>query len=430
MTDYSIVTGVQLASGGIQSASEYPYGAAPSAVLTDGSVFLACHFALWTGFGWNSTGCGMTIWHLSPTLDVLGSIHLDEMGYTAKTAVVISGSKVLLICTDFGSGERSYVIDCSDDTPSIVSQNDNSVTSWLGYNESDTAAATCFIPSLGIVLVAVNQYYGSVDCLQSFDENGVLLQELTVGYGYPYEMHLSPDKTECKFVVWNPDDYTVHVITVGGIGSIMSVTSDVTEIDLYALYDWRGRYWWPIASGSPYGSHGSIVMDDDAYGISDTQEQSGDWSWSYGGSTMDDLGKTNYDTIYGHIGTMMGERSVSVTTATYLYLGPGSWEDDSAHHRFVGVDYSTYPPVREELLLRYEDIGAGDISNDDPMYASPSITSDYASGRICVSSTKQTQAVWQGDYTARLAVWIVQGPSTGPNLSGQLLDDRVRFWGG
>lgn len=397
-------------------------------ILTDGSFFVASAFHGPDYPPGSNNGAGIRMWHLSSLLEVIG-VPVDlgpflEAGINGGSecypvGMAVGKNRVLMVSTGaffsndhFNANQYSWIIDCSGTSPVVQTthmfyNNGTQVGQYDSMENScfyDAATERAFIGSYGRAAATAE-----VVAVEVF--NATTGQRLASGKGDKggrwyggsgcIGLYMNPlDST--KIVAIDPyvttgtsSGYTVEFsFTVPLDGS--SVTCTGSQVLPRELGGWQ------FAAGSPYISGGPGVIADDAtsknvnyYGPDGTILFSSPHTIYY---TGDNLSTDNGRNLIGW----------------FEDGGPG-WKDPYGVLFIVDQTSRTM----EELNLPFFGSPGGPQSADNPQQT---LSADSGGNTLLLGANVQTF-----DYkTYSLLLWVV---SRGPNLAGQLLDDRVRFHG-
>jgi hypothetical protein len=386
------------------------------ALLDDGTYFVASMMY--------SSGTPQIIrmWHLASDLSVLGTADITFALHQSPIprAIAIAGNKVLLISQAqdryYSSGwfntrtYQSWIVDCNSLAPfpaaPTVLFTTTTTTYAYDYNGSfnyvydrtaDRVVITCRDGSYKPVLQVFTASTGVMLCEIP---TGIVMTQGVVG------LFMDPiDST--KFVMTTatvttstPNSPGLWNFTVAADGLSGSYDGQTT---LPGAPDPPYGYQWATAVGSPYIFGG--IIDNGKY-------------YSFTGDYVGDLITS---------GSVVANPSIPVSSPDGKILYQYVEVTDGAVYSgefWCVVDQSATPPVLESLALPYFGIPADPGAVSSGYY--PCVVANPTNGEVVAVTSIVGADV---DYTTSVIAWKIQGPGNKPNLSGQLLDNRVRFTG-
>jgi len=425
MTYTLLASGVVGESGPtFASPNTNPFGNAATAILSDGSFFVA-NWVEDMRPGVLDYGV-LRLWRLDKTMVELGRADITWPVPAAGTenvphpyAIGIGGMKVLLIRSLYrsvGTIYGTFIVDCSGDVPVVGPEVSFSGVNQPTYGGSDSPIS---IYDQGTDRVLVACY----NLLQVFrGSTGALLSEHIPGATRSnIGLHMDPaDHT--KFTLSTDRSQYLFTIALDGLtGSYDGAPVGYTTSD------------WIVAATSPYVKSGLIV------------EVSGSpmSSTHYEDLAGVDLVPPSPESTDGYTEMWQGWSSLGARQEHALYYFEmshngvvGPYYENSNEGRLVTIDNSEPTPVMEVLALPY--FGVPPVATVTLSAGSTTISADPVSGLILIATTLLSRVY---DYSVALGgtqqyptnslyttlAWAIQGPSNMPNLTGQLLGDRVRF---
>jgi len=429
---YTLLASGVVGEPGPTYASPYtdPFGNAATAILSDGSFFVAN----WVeDFRPGNLDYGvLRLWRLDKTMVELGRADITWPVPAAGTenvphpyAIGIGGMKVLLIRSLYrsvGTIYGTFIVDCSGNVPVVGPEVSFDGSNQPTYGGSDSPISTYDQGTDRVLVACWSPTVGNL--LQVFrGSTGVLLSEHFPGATRSnIGLHMDPaDHT--KFTL--STDRSQHLFTIaldGLTGSYDGAPEGYTTSD------------WIVAATSPYVKSGLIVevsgspMNSIHYRdlagadlVPAVPESTDGYTvmWQGWGS----LGARQEHGLYYY------EMGHSNTTAPYY--------ENSNEGRLVAIDNSGATPVMEVLALPY--FGVPPVDTVTLSVGSTTISADPVSGLILIATTLLSRVYdypvqvgggtrqYPGSYFYTTLAWAIQGPSMTPNLTGQLLEDRVRF---
>lgn len=414
-----------------------PSSPAATAVLPDGSFFVACWIEDWVVHAGDTDLGVLRLWRLSSALTVLGTVdiphpHEDPYGRIVPYAVTTTGMNVLLLASIVVGGDgtavrTAWAVDCSAETPvpgpEVPTPNAEGWQSYYAlYSLYDGATDRVVLASGGPLLQVFQGATGEL--LWQADATAT-----ESSFEYPIGVAMDPaDHT--KFAVGGGDGDFTYLFTAaldGASGSYDGKTVVVTPPSLAYGFSW------PLAAGSPYLAGGPAILDEEWDDVSDNNgifkvfDAAGALVASY--TESPDAGVN----AIGGSATLGAGRHLITLYETYFrdvaYGAPGGFGA-----RLVTVDQLATPPVVEVLDLPYFDLpptGSGVNAGQTVSFTDRvgSAATSQGLGLVLVSATVQTKAGSYPDnvFMNTLMLWAIQGPSDKPNLTGQLTGVEVRF---
>jgi len=366
-------------------------GQAGVAMIDDGSYLVAAVIAGATDV--------VRLWRLAATdLAILGTADVAvtvSSGYPAILLVPLPGEKALMLygTGDSGGPVSTWVVDCGPLVPVVATP--VVTASEAVYGAFYSAAWWCRIQ--GFITIVGRSRTGAVTNIQTWTDGGVLVSELVDTDGEEVA-GLWVDPADPAKGVWVGGSGGHHDFTVGTDGTLTAASRSawVPLLGDYALLVGSGAL---MAEAWDSGAHHYVLNLQDFSGTAiGAPYAEGPWQdlvWPSGCA----FGSTR----------VVGGGPVSNDTYSLGYA-----------YRFDALDFSVTPPAMDHLILP---LPAPLVPLDgDVTGLFGQVGADYLTGRIL------TSAVHVSDNAgADLSVWLIQGPANMPNLSGQLLDNRVRF---
>jgi len=412
---YSVIRTVDLFSG-ISGYIGTPYGNPANAILSDGTYCIAA----WIEESGNQL---IRVFHLSADLTVLGSADIDTgLVYCWPTPylVALPGNKVFMASRlqlryGYPTTWASWVMDCSGSVPVPGV----TIPMATGYNFSYDSSGIfdVYDQANDRIILTVTTHYPEHVLVQSFRAStGALLAEMDTGeyrsgrrVAGLYIDPNDPTKFKVPFGVPVIYDFTVALdgtsITYDGVSTYSGTTPD-----------------WVLAGGSPYIAGGGGFITPDS-GRSTVEY------WDYSGTVLASAGRavSDYPNYNGDSACLKdGQYLVNVYEETDGSVG--IYRTYKHHGLFVGVDQLAVPPTIELLELSFYGLPSGQYYSTTAFWDQAAmVTADQASGIILVTMTTFTAMPSYDPEYYSLFVWVIQGPSSKPNLSGAALGDRVRF---
>jgi len=466
MTDYTLLGQASFSPG---TASTDGEGASqPSlAVLPDGTFFMAQWIETWISGVQQGT---VRMWHLSESLAVLGTVDVEHAPipigdprnpYSTPLsrapvtyAVATTGMNVLLLVdlrTDGAHEDYACMVDCSGATPAPGSEVSIPVHPVLDL-WADPPQVICDVATDRVIILvtttvvtyATGGTYGQPDVSY--------LWQPGVGWAYGtaanrpavvvFKMstgtYLSTARVEAAYgdtgigVAIDPTDSTkVTVTTVFPLRYDFTVSADGTTTTYIgpgpviatpgAIHLYGGGRWnYPQVAGAPFAPYAGGI------GTEDWPVDHNLLYWIENGVDVASLSEGSdgqYTNVPGTRDSLMSGRYA----LTAQEWGAGTWPNYFGC-RLYSWDQAS--PVAVEILeLPYFDVPPF-VSGTGPVTVSwlssgGTMAVDQTSGKIIVATNVVTQLSPTDSFST--LVWAIQGPSNMPNLTGQLLEDRVRF---
>lgn len=418
MSQYSILDYAVLANSLDSSVEPEPYRRSSNAILADGSVLVAAHFEDAPGYA----GYGfLRVWHLSPTLAVLGTLDIPTPTGGDSSVMVADGSKALLALKDYASNVLTWEIDGAGAAPTILTSASHVSISY-GYDYFATPTVRLLN---GLAVVAMGYGDGTGGVLQLFS-GSALLSEIDIA--------LVNDITGLWVSLTDSD----HIAVTGRAYAsgysdprpshwqeyVVSETGFVLVTDNLVAGDpdstGYSDSFVALASGSPFLPTPTILGIDTPDTMVTATYQVRDFGATTTVATVlaNDAGGNNGSGQF--IPGLNGRYATFASTYTY--------PDPSGQGQFVAVDPTVVPPAIEILTLPVTGLAHPGISTGLAFIDPGDWQASYslATGVIAISATVKTN---EGPNYWSVVVWLIQGPANTPDLSGRLLEDRVRFTG-
>jgi len=369
-----------------------------TAVLSDGSLFMA-----------TDEVSILRCQRLTTALDIIGTADVVDDFYSYH-AIALPGQKVLLVGTRGTDHHLSRVVDCSGEVPVIGDAKtfaySTDIPSWFQFSNYNYSPVHYRHPSSGFTVVGVSTY------MMVWDDDGNLKWQ-----GIPFN-----DNVVCAGVWPDPSDATKGVFAYAGY-----IAGVVFGYVGYALADDGSATFTSLvqfpASGDPGADTpaaliASPYLDGPALLGSDFNYVAGrylDHLLDKTGAVIQTIDTTPYSQLVSYAGAGLGGGRM---------VGAVDMESDLGGYQvwLAGLGFSTGQPSTLEYLQL--PILAPNPTDLDAMWT-PFISADGMTGLVFVSMVASSDT----DGHSRLLCWVIQGPVNMPNLSGQLLDNRVRFTG-
>jgi hypothetical protein len=369
-----------------------PWGPPAIAILSDGTFLVASEI--------QDTLESVRLWHLADDLSVLGSTDI-AMGASDRPTpyLVATGMHAVLITRVAFSPATyaTYLVDATGPNPSVGPAVWQSTSVKPAYEQAVMFHVYDLVTNRIVILSDGNSPSCSV--LQVFDSTtGALLSEaVAIGSsGYPVGLYMNPaDHT--KFAGYDASPQRLN-FTVALDGSSCFYDGITTIVG-------GGAY--SGAVGSPYIPGGPGLIAESFSPVLGVNFYAADGSVS-----------ASYAMVGSEYVNLFGPSVTLADSSLILYLELANAADASAFDGFlIAVDQSVVPATMEHLSLPYP------VSGYSYVFDIAHMDVDQSTGIILIGAMLY-------DFGAGLVssvLWVVQGPVMTPNLTGQLLEDRVRF---
>lgn len=403
-----------------------PFGRTVCAILSDGSIFLACWFEdnVGTSKGW------VRCWTLSySTFAVLGTVDLPVDSVPGITGSgqslfgwkVTNADKIVIRMPLTGSQEAIWYVDASSGTPSLIS------AALLGGTYNSVGEQTD-ITRLADGRVVVQSYGGievwADNVLQGANYSASIVQSDGLAWVDPANLnHLGVlNQLQPPFMGYTLDWFEVDITNPAAMVDSAQKGSGV-QVPSYHYtspytYDYQD---FVIGITSPYRSN--FLAFTESY-------PPGGGPPLPGSSVMRMLDMATGSPVGNSVD--MGRNFVNIAGPNFWLFGDlvgcftewgntdvGSPADHGA--RFVAVDPTGATPVIEVQDLPYP---TGLVKSVTLNAGSMSVGYDFTTGKI-VAATCLVHENAQDFYS--IVLYTLQGPSAAPDLSAKLDESRVRF---
>jgi hypothetical protein len=338
------------------------------------------------------------LWHLAADLSVLGSTDI-VLGASDSAApyLVATGMHAVLI-TRVGWSPKTfftYLIDVTGSTPSVGSALPISTSNVPTYDYGPVLHVYDAVTNR-ITLLSTSMFGTTSLMLQVFDSvTGALLGEVKAsGSGqYPTGLYMDPaDHT--KFAGYDETHHRLgFTVALDGLSCSFDGISAMAGIPTSGIY--------PGAAGSPYIAGGPGMIAELTSGVNPVNYYAADGTVPASAAGVGG----EFVNLFGPSVTL-GDNLIA-----YAEMSNGTWFEG----RLFAVDQSVVPPTMAQLSLPYPAAGFSYVFDIALMAV------DQITGIILIGASIQDSGL------VSLILWTVQGPALLPNLTGQLLDDRVRF---
>lgn len=429
MTAYSVLATVDMFSG-IPGVDGTPYGNPANAILSDGSYCIA----VWIEESGNQL---LRVYRLGKDLTVLGYADIDTGrtdAWPTPYLVALPGNKVFMVSrmgspyTPLTDTWASWIVDCSGNIPAVGPIQPMTTSLIPGYDSG--GIFDVYDQATDRIILASTEGSGIWDppmIIQSFRAStGVLLAEALAGSASnPIGLYMNPnDSTKFKVPTkWSAAvlDFTVALessVTYDGVTGAISPN-------------------WPLAGGSPYLTGGGGFIRSSGWDYITSPGSSGTVEyWDYSGAVLASVTRPldYHPDEDGDAACLMSGRHL---VCVYEEATGSGYREQPKHGLFVGVDQLADPPTIEMLELPYYGLPTP-LPTDPPGWwdyytttiaewpQAAIVTADQGSGIILVTMTTYTCPPSGVEYYS-LFVWVIQGPTDKPNLSGGPLGVDVYF---
>lgn len=395
---YTLLHSLDLFSGAGSGA--YPYSAPATAILSDGTYLIASRVDEVSSLE------RVRLWHLAANLSVLGSADI-VMGASDSAApyLVATGMSAVLI-TRVGWTPKTfftYLIDCTGSAPSVGSGL-AMATIYQPLYDDGVVTHVYDAATNRIALLSMSNLSPDSLMLQVFNSTtGALLSEAkAAGSTYtPTGLYMDPaDHT--KFAAYDDHPHQIDfTVALDGSTCIFDGLTAMAGIPTSGIY--------PGAAGSPYIAGGPGLIAEATSGAYPVNYYAADGSVP--ASTAGVGGE--FVNLFGPSVTLGDSKHL----IAYAEMTNGTWFEG----RLFAVDQSV-PTTMVELSLPYPVTGVGRVYSY--VFDLALMAVDQTTGIILIGATVQDSSF---PAVISLILWAVQGPANKPNLTGQPLDDRVRF---
>jgi len=375
----------------ISGSGPNPWGPPATAILSDGTYLVASEI--------QDTLESIRLWHLAADLTVLGSTDIAMGASDGPTPYLVATGMHAVLITRVAYSPATYatyLIDATGSTPSVGSALPMATSLAPNYTSGVTAhfydAATGRI----ILVSTVLQVFSST--------SGALLGEVS-GISGPTGIYMNPaDHT--KFAAYDGTPQRLN-FTVALDGSACSYDGNSAMADIPT----SGIY--PGAAGSPFIAGGPGMIAEAYSGVYPVNYYAADGSIPASGAGVGG----EYVNLWGPF-VILGDSKHLISYAEMDNNAGGYGVLGGFGGRLFTVDQSVVPATMAQLSLPYPMAGYSYVFDIAHMDA------DQTTGIILIGAMVYDR---YGTGLVNSVLWTVQGPSNAPNLTGQLLDDRVRF---
>lgn len=402
------------------------YGTGPMAVaaLSDGSFF-AAYFHQAAGV--------IRTYKIRSDLGIAGTTDITPphtgAPWSNLFAVSTVGMKLLLVDQDYNSNPGTPVvwpIDCSGAAPAVGTAMTGPTASYAWTSDSPRYL---YLPSLDLVawtfgmVTSDGDRHVTIDLLKG--STGAFVGRVPVydwnesRYTDAIGLAANPsDPTELSVVDSSGTPWTVKIDPTAGAGSRVappSTTSVLTSATIPGLSD-------RMAAGSPYNK-GLALAD-----YNSGHYPSYDYHYALrrfpDGAAAQDVDTGNYVDWLGPAASLeMGTSLVAtLLTGDISQLSTPAAQNLQMH--FLGVDQAASTTALVDIALPWQHAFTSAPSTDNLPFG---LAANPLTGTIIVGANVcELNGTPQRYYPQ---IWAIQGPTTGPNLTGKPLDSQLLFSG-